>query len=364
MNNANPENRLHHIDLLESIGIFFVILYHATTFSFDFVSRPSAIHMLRFYLQGLLSTCVPLFFFANGYLLLNKPFDLKRHARKSLKLAALTFVWGAICVVCMMLIEKEPISAGSVARSVWDWRQGWINHLWFPAALFCIYVFFPLLKTTFDANRRLFVIFTIVSFVFTIGNTALNFSASFVFHLLHTNRFYLGYNFFNLFNPYRGVAGFAIVYFCFGGLACTLRDKIKAIPAGKRNAAAGAALLLSSAALFGVGVFYSFQNGEAWDPVWSGYSTLATFLNVCAIYVLVLSYDRPLKPLRYISENTLGIFFVHMTPILALRPYFVMLPMTRSFTGTVIFSLLILLLSLAVTALLRRIPLLNELVKL
>ncbi len=65
------KKRLFFIDILESIAIFFVLSYHGTNYSFEFLQdRGNVLFYFRYYLRTILSCCVPLFFFANGYLLL------------------------------------------------------------------------------------------------------------------------------------------------------------------------------------------------------------------------------------------------------------------------------------------------------
>lgn len=74
--------RLTYIDLLESIAIFFVLLYHSRLYATDFLSDSSISNYISYFSTTILSTCVPLFFFANGYLLFSKPFVLKKHIFK------------------------------------------------------------------------------------------------------------------------------------------------------------------------------------------------------------------------------------------------------------------------------------------
>lgn len=76
-------DRWNYIDLMEFIGIFFVLIYHSTTYSCSWIEDGTALSFLRYYLRTILSTCVPLFFFVNGYLLFNRSFNLKKHIIKN-----------------------------------------------------------------------------------------------------------------------------------------------------------------------------------------------------------------------------------------------------------------------------------------
>ncbi len=75
--------RYDSIDLIECIAMLFVVMYHSTTVPYDF--NQSAYECVNYFIRAILSTCVPLFFFANGYLLINKKFDLKKHLKKNSK---------------------------------------------------------------------------------------------------------------------------------------------------------------------------------------------------------------------------------------------------------------------------------------
>ena len=83
----NQTERYHAIDIIKVLGLLFVILYHSATYQYDWLEDGQALFYFRYYFRTILSTCVPLFFFANGYLLLNKQFDLRKHCSGRAKIA-------------------------------------------------------------------------------------------------------------------------------------------------------------------------------------------------------------------------------------------------------------------------------------
>ena len=93
-------------------------------------------------MRTFLSAGVPIFFFCNGYLLLNRRFCLKKHEFKIVKIIALTGIWGMINIFLIMVIEKEHLSIAEFMDYLWTWHYGWINYLWNMGALVCIYIFF------------------------------------------------------------------------------------------------------------------------------------------------------------------------------------------------------------------------------
>ncbi len=123
-------NRIYFVDLLESIAIFLVLSYHGTNYSCDFLQdSDNILYYVRYFLRTILSCCVPLFFFVNGYLLLNRKFDLKKHILKIVRLVILTVIWGIIDLFILMFVRNEFLSVKEFLMGVWSCKQGWINHL-------------------------------------------------------------------------------------------------------------------------------------------------------------------------------------------------------------------------------------------
>ena len=354
--------RLHWIDLLESLAIFFVIFYHSTTYFFDITAPGSDfIISLRYGLRAILSVCVPLFFFANGYLLLNKPLDLHKHFRKTIKFTLLAFFWYLFTMSIMLLLRYQSLQENGLTSTLQDLKYT-INHLWYMGALVCVYLFFPLLKLAFDHNRRIFIYFLIICAVLTFGNTLLNELATLFTTLIGRPHIFHETNFFKIFNPFRGIYGYTFVYFCLGGLFKTFQAKILAIPVPKRNLIAIGSIIISTFGLYLTAFLYSRLSGSIWDIVWNGYDTIFTFINVLAIVVLCLNYKKSQPLLTFISSNTLGIYFIHMIFIEATRPTLLTHHIFTSFLGNLIYAAIILLISLIATSALRKIPLLKHLI--
>ena len=361
--NKKSSNRWNYIDLIEVIGMIFVLIYHCTTYDYCILeSESTKLTYFRYFLRTILSTCVPLFFFANGYLLLNRKFDLKKHIIKSIKIVFLTFIWGIIGVMSIALIDKTPLTVVEFLKNVWTWKLGWVNHLWYMGALICIYVFLPVLKKVFDSSRNIFIYFTIIVSVFTFGNTFINYVGSSILCVLGVSKTVYNFNWFNMFNPFYGIRGYAIAYFCIGGLAHEYKDKILAINVKKRNIISLCAIISSCIVLFMQGVLFSISTGEMWDVVWCGYDTILTGINVLAIFVLSLNITREIKVIKYISINTLGIYFMHNIFIHLIRPQLVNISVFNTFSGSCLIAIIILVVSLTCTLFLQKIPGLKKLV--
>ena len=359
----NLKGRWHYIDLMEFIGIFFVLMYHSTTYSYFWITDGTISSFVCYYLRAILSTCVPIFFFANGYLILNKPFDLKKHIIKTIRIIVLTGLWVIIVISLLMIIQNKHLLLGEFISYIWGFQLGWIEYLWYMGALVCVYIFVPLLKSTFDNSRKSFIYFTIICAILTFGNTFINHTVSIMVNLLNLHNGLINTNWFNMFNPFRGIYGFAFVYFCVGGLSHQLKGKIEKVNIKKRVALSVLTILLSSLGLFITAILLSNITGQLWEIVWYGYDTIFTFVNTIAIFVLCLSYKGGSKFIRLISVNTLGIYFIHIIFRNLSRQYVVQIPIFTTFIGCAFYAFIIMLVSLIVTKILLKIPVLKELVR-
>ena len=355
--------RINHIDLLETLAIFFVLIYHCTLYSFDFMENGSVLNYLRYFSRAILSTCVPLFFFVNGYLLFNRPFDVKKHIRRVLKMILLMVTWGVLLVPIYMTIAGEPIVVKDIFKSILNMDTKWaMNHLWFFCTLVSMYILFPALKALFDKDKRCFCLLMTACFVFTFGFVLMNQILAIAGVLTRRWLGTINYYFIVSLSPFRGQFDYALVYFCVGGLAYTYEDRILAVSASKRNMIAVLGILISCCLLFATGVFYTRMNNELWDIVWNGYDTVFTLCNVIFIYVLSLNYSKDFGFIRLISCNTLGIFFTHETILRLTRSTMRSVHAFRNIPVNLIYAFTMMCICLGICLFLRKIPLVRRLV--
>lgn len=363
INEMKSKAREVSIDLLKCIAMLLVIIYHSTLYSSDILSEPTYASYVRYLFKTILSPCVPLFFFANGYLLLNKELNLKKHVHKTLHLVILCIVWGLGKIIILMPIKNEFLSAEEVFEVLKHWKQGWINSLWFLGTLVCIYVLFPLLKVTYDNSKKVFAYFVAVCAIFTFGNVLLNEGKTiFLTMILDRTTISEGYNFFNMFNPFRGIYGYAFVYFCVGGYFYQIKDRILNIKPKKRNISAVLVMIASCMCLWGIGICYSKASGKMWDVVWNGYDTVFTFMTVICVFILCLNFKKDVPIIRTISSNTLGIYFTHEIFIKLTRDIIKKYEIFCNIPFNVVYAIMILSICLMIVLTLKKIPFINRLV--
>lgn len=357
------KSRLTWVDLLESIAIFMVILYHGSLYKYNFHDPVIGnTGLIYYFFNTILSTCVPLFFFVNGYLLFSKKFDLKKHFTKILRLILLVTIWSAITIFILMFINQEFFGIKEFFKHVWYRKMWWNHHLWFIGSLVMVYIFFPLLKNVFDTNRKIFFYFFIVVTFLTFGNTLLN-------QALNVGKFFIGSsinangkNYFDMFNPFYNIKGWVLVYFCFGGVVYHFRNHILQIPVKLRNIVSIIGIIISCLGLFGLGLILSSANPTVWpwDVVFSGYDSIFTFLNVVFIFSLCLNYKSRNRLITTISRNTLGIYLIHMILVSLTRPTFLKISLFCNLPGNLFYAFLILCASLGISLLIKKIPIIKK----
>lgn len=315
----------HFIDRIEMLAIILVVFYHGCQFPRGFPISPSI-----YALWSLSSPCVPLFFFANGFLLYSRPFNLKRHMKKMSLLLAVALFWQAITPLILAPITNTPLSFSEYLQIAWFWKTGWNNQLWFMWALVGIYIVFPILKCCFDYSngRSSFLFFFACCFLLTIGNVTLDQIATVFRFLLTGNRHIVDFNFFgaaNLFGSGIGWQyGYSFFYFCLGGIFWRTIPRLYNIPKRKYFFISILLLIVGYILLWTWGLFASDLSNQLWDPIWNGYTTLPTVFITLGIVLLIFRTSVNNHVLDHIAglvaRNTLGVFLIHSTVLVCIRP--------------------------------------------
>lgn len=370
------KERLANLDLMKFFAIFFVVLYHTRYISNNIMNGATNESRLVFFVHCILAMCVPMFFFVNGFLLINKKLNLKKHIFKTVKFIVITFIWGALSLFVLMYIKGEMLDIFQFLFGLWKWKLGWINHLWFMGSLVCIYIVFPLIKNAFDNNRKIFNYFLIFCMIVVFGSSILNMVAT-VTNTLVPKSFgkisieYVSRNWLNIFNPLGGLKAHSFAFFMlgcfFGGNKEKISEKVK-----KCKFINPFTLMLIFAFSTFLYAFWGYSSahiiGKQWDVVWNGYDSIFTLINIVTVYFLFEYYKGSKKnPLSYVvravSQNTLGIYFMHPLLLEILRVKGVIdLPFMQNYFANIIYVLVVVLICTAVSAVLRKIPIIKNLV--
>lgn len=355
--------RFHHIDLIECIAILFVVIYHSRLYEYDFINGSGSIEILyyvRYFLRTILSTCVPLFFFSNGYLLFSKNYSLKRHTQRTIKLS-LVPLWSLALMPIYQVLNGDGISIKAVIHNVLDLNIEWgVNSFWYIGALVCIYLLFPALKSLYDTDINSFQCLTCALFVVTFGIKLINQLLMFLNIAVGLPLSSINFPLFNMYIPFRQY-GYSFVYFCLGGIALYCEQRINGFQ--NKNKYAVGILIASCVTLFLIGIFYSrYVLGSVWDVVWEGYDSIPTLANVIAIYALSLNVEKTNMILKEVSKNTLGIYVFHGLIIRLTRPFLLTVGICQNYIANIVYGVLIIIACLALIKAVQKMPLVKNLI--
>ena len=372
INNCSIKNtkRIDNIDLLESIAMFFVIVYHTSSdIPHNVLAEQSVVDDINYCVRSILSTCVPLFFFCNGFLLFNRSFNLKKHLIKTFRLFVLALVWGLLSASFTQFVihEGETFNFKEFIVILVYTKVGWNNHLWFLQALIVLYLLFPLLKNSFDNARPVFKYAVVMVFIIVMG---CNFFSEIVTILWgkHIENF----NFFVGYNPIRIEHSHSLMYFLIGGTVGSYHDKLLSLSSKRMSSFLPCSLfaIICSSILLGIyGMYVSKLDGTVWDNVWNGYGTIFTLSSVLLFYVASLSYHFKGNIIniyiRIVSCNTLGIYFLQFffTKVFNefCKPYLSTYGLIDDYIEKIMCCMIILLLCLLTTLAIKRIPITKKL---
>lgn len=149
---ANTKTRVVGYDIAKVLAMFLVVLLH---YSFYVGSIPDS--RITRAAMTITVVCVPTFITVNGAILLNKPLNVKKHARKLLRVAMLLFIWRGIHIVAYRILGSPSIGVAQVVSILLGNTgvDGYLTgHFWFLEALIALYAILPIIKLAFDNEDK------------------------------------------------------------------------------------------------------------------------------------------------------------------------------------------------------------------
>ncbi len=149
----NTMSRYVWLDYVKSIAILLVVLFHS-----DAVTCKAT--------SSILAIGVPLFFVANGALVLREERDIHYFIKKLFKIFFLILFWGTISSLTAMLHREEGFSVVTGMMYALHLRFGYAHIFWFMATLFVLYCIYPIIQHSVK-NKSVCLFLLVVSFVFS-----------------------------------------------------------------------------------------------------------------------------------------------------------------------------------------------------
>ena len=212
-----------------------------------------------------------------------------------------------------MLIKPQTLTFTEFIKNS-TFTLDWTNHLWFLAALFVIYFFYPLILMAVKKSDAFYIYLISFLFIFVFLPSFLEETIR-VFEVL---KFQKGINvinvfsdYFSNFNPIRGIRGYSLFYFVLGGYLFKIKEKLLS----KKMLIISIVSLILSNILYFIYVFLVQRNGISFDCIWEGYTSITGIISVVSLFIIVLHWNSAKcfvgKFFLLIGKNTLGIYLIH-----------------------------------------------------
>lgn len=357
------KERYANIDLLKTMAIFMVIVLHSGLLHTNFFIIKSSASYIEFAIR-LIMEGVPIFVIVNGFLVINKKFDLKKHLHKILSIFILLIVWSFIYVIISSLIYNTTINIKNIFLEVitTNISSKYTGILWFLQNLIALYLLFPVLKVLHDNDKKIYNYLFIVVTIFTIG---MNFF-SLINNIIEIKTSWKGLkyllSYISKFNIITN--GYFVFYFMLGGYIFENRNKLKL---GNNNKKVIAIIAIGALAwLFAIiyGICLTFIQKKMINDNYN-YSTVFLCLTIIGLYCLTSNYKNTgniiNRIIESIGKNSLGIYLIHMLVIRGLKiiqfPY-------NLFIQRLGFSLLVFIISYVIVIFIKKIPYVSKIISL
>lgn len=354
------KNRFDYIDVLKAIAILCVITLHSVNLNINFLETNNFRQYINFFIRNLLEG-VPVFIFVNGFLIINKSFELKKHLKKMLKIFIVLICWSIIDIVVISLLNSNTLSFKEILQNVFftNINNKYTGPLWFLQSLLMLYFIFPVLKTVHDNNKKIYNYFFIIVSIFTVG---LNWVDNLLIIVQEFTEVSIKSNFDVFISKYNPISnGSFLFFFMLGGYVFEYKDILNSKSKRWLTVFIGA---ISTVIVWGFGILISKVSKSMVSSSFN-YSTIFTACIIIGLFALFFKYKNDGKIwnkfLTDIGKNSLGIYLAHTIIIRIFNKYIFKIP---TFWIKLCFPLIVLLVSYCIVKIIKLIPKVRKLVEL
>lgn len=346
--------RYDFIDLLKCIAIFMAISLHTGLWSINFMENTNIAVKIQYCIR-VICEGVPIFVLVNGFLLIHKDFDLEKHLKKCLHIFVVLLFWSVVSVVVILIFNNGEFSFSNIINQVLDTNVSnyYDGHLWFLQNLLSLYIVFPLLKMTYDKNKKLYKYFFIIVVVLAFLPNMLGLFND----LFKCNQLVKISDYINRLNPFCD--NHFIAYFMVGGYLYDKKECLKMTSNRKK-------ILIISFISYFVIIFVSYVLFKIKNINFSPnyfYGSILLLFVIIGIVMITGKYDPKKenllkKLINSVGMNTLGIYLVHFMLVKTTIDYFDIL--NCDFSVRFLYTIIIIIISYTITCIIKKIPLLKK----
>ncbi len=357
------KKRIFYFDILEFIAIYMVVFCHYTTLGNTFFDNA---------FMTLCFVAVPVFYMVNGALTLgSETFTLKKHYARTFHRYIVGCVWRLIYF--LFAIYRDTVSLATISKtSLFSYLIFWtdisgcnVGHMWFMRTLIAISLITPVFYyCNFRLKEKASALLSIVLVLFV--PFLLEDMELVIQELQHANMLNGEFSVLRLksFSPY-GYGSEMLFFFLIGAFVFFNKEEILKINSSRLRKAISLVFIVAWGAMLftrklTAGTWY-------WDAqlLHNGYNRLSTLVAAIALFILLMLLEERLnistkmrELIILISKNTSGIYYCHWIIGAVLIPY-----MSHcNLFANALRALLVLLISLVVSVVLSKIPIIKKLV--
>jgi surface polysaccharide O-acyltransferase-like enzyme len=356
--------RIYYYDIVKCIASYLICLSHFGTMEVDVLVNPAMHVYFNYFLQGISSIGVPIFLMANGSFLLNKEYPLQKILHRAKSFFILFVFWGAITLLTLAPLFNDHYNLREFVIAIYSLVPGRTQHLWFMIAMIYIYLLFPFVKALYDMPGKTYITYMVaVIFICTFGYELADEVVDTLGYLLNSNTLKaLRMKYVLWFNPFNIWYAYTLVYFICGGLLAKHSQAMHI-----KASVLWTCLVVSLVLLFLFGVMKVHRTGVKFDTVWKGHNTIMTMVMAFSVFILCskirLTNQKLIDLSRVIGLNTLGIYFIHIPVGFWLTTYYKKLELSNYLLPDLLYALLLMIISLGISLLLKKIPVVRKLVQ-
>lgn len=344
------EKREINIEFIRVFAIFMTVMIHISNLYMNSFSKISAFYFNTAVVYNSLSrVCVPLFFMVSGIFLIKREFEIKSYLKRILKFTLILAVWS---IFYFFFNNNWKISGfkEALANSFLNANQT-SRHLWFMYAIIGIYIALPFIqnmcKNMSQQMENLFLILWLgfsglgsiyVPLIRIITNTDVD--ITYPIPIINAT-YYLGYF----------IAGH-ILYERFKDVNGDLKKNLLCI----------GGYIISSLVTITATCILSARINLVYDSfLW--YKSIFIVIATCALFILIIINKDKFKgeAILTISKQSFGIYLIHMIFVNRLASNIEIIDLNPIIAIPVI-TIIIYIVSFAVTYIILEIPFLNKLV--
>ncbi len=298
------------MELLRIISIFMVLLLHSSCLNFYQVNIDSFKFKVYNFYDSIVRSAAPLFFMISGAFLLKKSskIDFEKLFKKNIfKLIVVFFFWSFIYALVNHFFLDEPIKG---IKDLIEKIFVGPFHFWFIPSLILIYILTPFLsriidKKDFNLEKYFIFLFLFNSIIYTLNCIA---------YLPHCSLLYSIFTHFNTSILCNHIAFFLLGYFLYN---TDILDKY--------NRLIYVLGLISPIICICATYWFSYMTNYAQTSLYDNFS-IFTIMECISIFIFFKNHkfnfsNRINNIILKISQNTLGIYVIHIIVLNLLNKY-------------------------------------------